>query len=49
MATTGAQDTRLWDMSDPAHPQALGAPLTGHDEGVFNARFSPDGSLDCKP
>ncbi|MDT0609681.1 nSTAND1 domain-containing NTPase [Streptomyces lancefieldiae] len=34
---------RLWDVSDPAHPEPLGKPLTGHTSWVSTAVFSPDG------
>ncbi|WP_159770854.1 NACHT and WD repeat domain-containing protein [Streptomyces sp. HM190] len=34
---------RLWDVSDPSRPKALGAPLTGHTSWVSSAVFSPDG------
>jgi len=34
---------RLWDVSDPARPKALGKPLTGHTSWVSSAVFSPDG------
>ena len=34
---------RLWDVSDPAHPVALGQPLTGPGQGVYSLAFSPDG------
>ncbi|MFJ3667651.1 AAA family ATPase [Streptomyces sp. NPDC090106] len=35
---------RLWDVSDPSRPQALGKPLTGHTSWVSSAVFSPDGT-----
>ncbi len=34
---------RLWDVSDPARPEPLGKPLTGHTSWVSSAVFSPDG------
>nr|WP_155055670.1 PD40 domain-containing protein [Streptomyces blattellae] len=34
---------RLWDVSDPTRPKALGRPLTGHTSWVSSAVFSPDG------
>ncbi|WP_371791260.1 AAA family ATPase [Streptomyces sp. NBC_01471] len=34
---------RLWDVSDPTHPEQLGRPLTGHTSWVSSAVFSPDG------
>jgi WD40 repeat protein/transcriptional regulator with XRE-family HTH domain len=34
---------RLWDTADPAHPRALGRPLTGGDAAVDSVAFSPDG------
>ena len=34
---------RLWDVSDPRRPIALGQPLTGPDDTVFAVAFSPDG------
>jgi WD40 repeat protein len=34
---------RLWDVSDPSRPKALGKPLTGHTSWVSSAVFSPDG------
>jgi WD40 repeat protein len=42
---TGAGDhtVMLWDVSDPARPRRLGAPLTGHTGGVISVRFAPDG------
>ncbi|MFI7318195.1 hypothetical protein [Streptomyces venezuelae] len=35
---------RLWDLSDPTHPEPLGKPLTGHKSWVSTAVFSPDGN-----
>ncbi|MFJ5640982.1 AAA family ATPase [Streptomyces sp. NPDC093223] len=42
---TAAYDrtVRLWDVSDPTRPRALGAPLSGHTSWVSSAVFSPDG------
>ncbi|MGM9385435.1 nSTAND1 domain-containing NTPase [Streptomyces antibioticus] len=34
---------RLWDVTDPARPKALGGPLLGHTSWVSSAVFSPDG------
>jgi WD40 repeat protein len=34
---------RLWNTADPAAPTALGAPLTGHTDGVTSVAFAPDG------
>src|SRR5262249_12608822 len=34
---------RLWDVTDRAHPQPLGQPLTGHTGPVLSVVFSPDG------
>jgi WD40 repeat protein len=34
---------RLWDLTDPAAPTPLGAPLTGHDGGILAVAFTPDG------
>ena len=34
---------RLWNVTDPAHPAALGQPLTGHTDAVVAVAFSPDG------
>ncbi|MFJ9563454.1 AAA family ATPase [Streptomyces fuscichromogenes] len=34
---------RLWDVSDPTRPKALGKPLLGHTSWVSSAVFSPDG------
>lgn len=34
---------RLWSLADPAHPTALGAPLTDHSQSVGSVAFSPDG------
>ena len=33
----------LWDVRDPARPQRLGSPLTGHTSAVFSVAFAPDG------
>ncbi len=37
--------SRLWDITDPAHPRRLGPGLTGHDAAVESAALSPDGTL----
>ncbi len=43
LATASDDHTaRLWDVSDPHHPTALGT-LTGHTGTVFSVAFSPDG------
>ncbi len=34
---------RLWDVTDPSRPKALGGPLLGHTSWVSSAVFSPDG------
>ncbi|MDR3083801.1 MAG: hypothetical protein LBV60_23280, partial [Streptomyces sp.] len=34
---------RLWNVSDPTHPELLGKPLTDHTSWVSSAVFSPDG------
>jgi len=33
----------LWDVSDPAHPHALGAPLRGPEDTALGVTFSADG------
>jgi WD40 repeat protein len=44
LATASADGTaRLWDLSDPTHPQGTAATLTGHTEAVDDVAFSPDG------
>jgi WD40 repeat protein len=42
---TGSYDhtVRLWNVTDPAHPAPLGAPLTGHTNQVYSVAFTPDG------
>ncbi|WP_232793938.1 MULTISPECIES: WD40 repeat domain-containing serine/threonine protein kinase [Pseudofrankia] len=47
LVATGSWDTtvRLWDISSPASPLAVGAPLTGHSIEVRDVVFSPDGKL----
>jgi WD40 repeat protein len=42
LATAGA-DVILWDVSDPARPRRLGAPLTAHTSGVSSVAYAPDG------
>ena len=37
--------TRLWDITDPAHPRQLGQGLSGHSDRVVNATVSPAGDL----
>ncbi|MBT2413858.1 hypothetical protein J7I94_25470 [Streptomyces sp. ISL-12] len=46
LLATAAYDrtVRLWDVADPARPEALGKPLTGHTSWVSTAVFSPDGT-----
>lgn len=39
----GGGAIRLWNMTDPAHPTQLGAPLTGFTNDVLSLAFSPDG------
>ncbi|MEU6741904.1 nSTAND1 domain-containing NTPase [Streptosporangium sandarakinum] len=36
---------RLWDVSDPAHPTALGGELGGHTGVVYGVAFGPDGRV----
>jgi WD40 repeat protein len=44
LATAGADHTiRLWDVSNPTHPQALEQPLSGHTDQADWVGFSPDG------
>ncbi|BBB02023.1 putative WD-40 repeat protein [Actinacidiphila reveromycinica] len=44
LATGAGDDTiRLWDLTDPGHPTALGQPLRGHTNWVYWLQFSPDG------
>ncbi|MGH3941953.1 MAG: TIR domain-containing protein [Pseudonocardiaceae bacterium] len=33
----------LWDLTDPALPQQLGTPLTGHNDAISSVAFAPDG------
>ena len=33
----------LWDVRDPARPQRIGQPLTGHTGIVCSVAFAPDG------
>ena len=37
--------TRLWDITDPAHPHQLGSGLVGHEHDVWTAALSPAGDL----
>lgn len=37
--------TRLWDVTDPGGPVAIGPVLGGHDGPVLAASFTPDGRL----
>lgn len=41
----GGEPTRLWDVSDPAHPTQIGAPLEQHSEYGCVIAFSPDGRV----
>jgi WD40 repeat protein len=34
---------RLWDVADPAHPQAIGGPVTGNENYVNDIVFGPGG------
>ena len=44
LAAASADDvTRLWSVTDPVRPRALGAPLTGPVSYVYSVAFSPDG------
>jgi WD40 repeat protein len=44
LASAGEDHTvRRWDVSDPAAPKSLGAPLTGHTAGVRVVAFDPSG------
>ena len=42
-AGSADKTVRLWDVSVPAHPRALGKPLTGPAQQVDSVAFSPDG------
>lgn len=39
------QTIRLWDVTDPARPTAIGRPLTGHTDAIYGLAFSPDGKV----
>ncbi|WP_399082106.1 WD40 repeat domain-containing protein [Streptomyces sp. BBFR2] len=43
--TGDASLLRLWDVSDPAHPAALGGPVSGHTGIVNQVAFSPTGHV----
>ena len=45
MASGGdeSSEIRLWDVSNPAKPSALGKPLAGSPEGTSSLAFSPNG------
>jgi WD40 repeat protein len=46
MATIQPDDSvRLWNVTDPGHPKAVGAPLFGHTSNVLAMAFSPDGNV----
>ncbi|WP_062988592.1 WD40 repeat domain-containing protein [Nocardia anaemiae] len=36
---------RIWDMADPAHPRAVGGPMSTAHDYIFDVRFSPDGRI----
>ncbi|MBV8540314.1 MAG: helix-turn-helix domain-containing protein [Pseudonocardiales bacterium] len=42
LAAGNFQTARLWNITDPDHPDPL-ATLTGHTDGVSSVAFSPDG------
>lgn len=42
---SGDHTARLWDISDPAAPALLGAPLEGHKTFLTSATWSPDGTV----
>ncbi|MEU3712034.1 WD40 repeat domain-containing protein [Streptomyces catenulae] len=44
-STGSASLLRLWNVSDPAHPTALGGPLNGHTAIVNQVVFSPSGRV----
>jgi WD40 repeat protein len=41
---TGGQTVLLWNVTDPAHPTALGQSLTGYTSTVYSVMFSSDGT-----
>jgi WD40 repeat protein len=44
LATAGFDQTAiLWDVSDPARPRRVGAPLAGHTGPISAVAFAPDG------
>lgn len=42
---TGNDDwtVRLWNLTDPTRPEAIGQPLVGHTGGISALTLSPDG------
>ncbi|MFF3576840.1 nSTAND1 domain-containing NTPase, partial [Streptomyces mirabilis] len=42
LASAGGSETRLWDLTNPTAPRALGVPIK-HDGWVNSVAFSPDG------
>lgn len=46
LAGGGSDKTiRLWDVSDPAQPKAIGRPLTGPTDAIYSLAFRPDGRI----
>ncbi|MEV2221964.1 WD40 repeat domain-containing protein [Nocardia vinacea] len=43
--TTPIDVIRVWDVSDPARPRAVGEPISTAHDYPFDVRFSPDGRL----
>ncbi len=43
VAASADRTIRLWDVSDPRHPRAIGQPLTGPQNQLFEVEFSADG------
>ncbi|GAB3657228.1 hypothetical protein GCM10027589_17170 [Actinocorallia lasiicapitis] len=44
-ATSSDTAILLWDLTDPRRPVRVGAPLTGHTDGIYAVAFSPDGRV----